>query len=71
MNMIQYDPKFGKGDCLISTMNPRLTYHVLDVGRPNEIGGLDYEVQTYVDCNPWYKTHLIACDKLDKWAKEL
>lgn len=72
------EPKFKVGDMVISTKNPLLTYKVLQVGLPNELGELDYQVEIFCNGKPGIKVgntfkehniHLISCKKMDEWGK--
>lgn len=71
------EPKFKVGDMVVSTRNPHLTYKILQVGLPNELGTLDYEVEIFTDGKAGIKVgntfeehniHLISCDKMEAWG---
>lgn len=80
INSLPEEPKFKVGDMVVSTANPSLTYKVLQVGLPNELGKLDYEVEIFTDGKAGTKVantfnehniHLISCEKMDEWGKLL
>ena len=80
INSLPEEPKFKVGNVIVSTKNPHLTYKVLQVGLPNELGKLDYEVEIFENGKAGIKVgdkfkehniHLISCEKMDEWGKLL
>lgn len=78
IDSIPEEPKFKVGDMVVSTNNQSLTYKVLQVGLPNDLGNLDYEVEIFANGKSGIKAgntfkehniHRICCDKMDEWGK--
>ena len=70
----QGQSKFNVGDLVMSKKNPHLTYKILEVNLPNELGKTDYKVEIFTDNKPGllnepHNIHLISSDKIEDWGE--